>query len=71
MRDRKNKRTISQARQPMKQGHSDDKSKEIVDEGIDGLVRERSPRHVRDRLQFVIYEQLGGHHHKSCVAIYE
>jgi len=55
----------------MKQGHSDDKSKEIVDEGIDGLVRERSPRHVRDRLQFVIYEQLGGHHHKSCVAIYE
>ncbi len=46
---------------PVSRGHGDNESKQIVDEGVEGLVHEGAPGQVGDRLQLVVDEQLGQH----------
>ena len=50
----------------MKPRHRNNESKEVINESVQCLVHQRPPRHVRDRLQFVINEELGCHHDKTC-----
>lgn len=45
--------------------HGNDESKEVVNEGIECFVHERSPRQSFDRLQSVVYEQLRKHKQES------
>ena len=52
----------------MQKRHADDKRKEVVDDGVEGLVHERLPRHVRHGPQLVVDEQLRRHHHKAWPA---
>lgn len=49
----------------MEQGHLDDKGKEIVDKGVQGLVDKHSPWHMSDRFEFVIDEELRCHHYET------
>ena len=49
----------------MSSWHSDDECKEVIDEGVEGLVHERPPGQVSHRLQLVVDEQLRQHEQKS------
>ena len=56
--------TISEAANTIQCGHLNDKGKEVIDEGVEGLVSEHTPWKVSHRLQLVVDEQLRGHHDK-------
>lgn len=45
---------VSEASDSVHQGHADDEGKQVVDERVDELVGEHSPRQVRHRLQLVV-----------------
>ncbi len=45
--------------------HFDDEAEEVVDEGVEGLVRQHSPRQVRDRLELVVEVELRAHQNES------
>ena len=52
----------------MSRWHRDDESKQIVDEGVEGLVHEGTPGQVGDGLKLVVDEQLGQHEQEAeCV----
>lgn len=49
----------------MSRWHRDDESKQIVDEGVEGLVHEGTPGQVGDGLKLVVDEQLGQHEQEA------
>lgn len=61
------KPTISKAAQAIHRGHFDDKSKDVINESVETLVRHHTPRQVSYGLQFVVDEQLRSHHYKTCL----
>mmetsp|Transcript_68515 Transcript_68515/g.161054 ORF Transcript_68515/g.161054 Transcript_68515/m.161054 type:complete len:272 (-) Transcript_68515:327-1142(-) len=46
-------------------GHGDHKRKQVVDDRVQKLVHHGTPRHVCHRLEFVIDEELRGHHDET------
>ena len=58
--------TISETADAVQCRHLDDESKQVVDECVEGLVAEHAPRQMGHRLEFVVDEQLGGHHDEAC-----
>ena len=55
---------VAEAGEAVHQGHLDDKSEEVVDERVEGLVDHGLPGQVRDGLELVVDEQLRRHHHE-------
>jgi len=63
--------TISEAADPVKHWHLDDKCKQIVNESVESLVGQHAPRQVSNRLQLIVDEQLWSHCNEPCTqAIY-
>lgn len=52
---------VPQAADPVHNRHLDDKGKQVVDEGVEGLVGEHAPGQVGHRLELVVDEELGCH----------
>ena len=50
---------------PVHGGHLDDEGKDVVNEGVQCLVGHHPPRQMSHRLQFVVDEQLWGHHDEA------
>lgn len=57
--------TISKASDAIHRRHLDHECEEIIDERIQRFVRHHAPRQMRDRLEFVIDEQLRSHHDET------
>jgi hypothetical protein len=57
-------RTITEAGNPVKGGHADDKREEIVNERVECLVHKGLPWHVCHTLQLVVDKQLRRHHNE-------
>ena len=58
--------TVSEATDAVQRRHLDDEGKQVVNECVQGFVAEHAPRQMGHRLEFVIDEQLGGHHDEAC-----
>ena len=56
---------ISEASNSIHSWHLDDKSKNVINKGIQSLVSHHSPWQMSDGFQLVIDEQLGGHHDEA------
>ena len=50
---------------PMHRGHLDDESEEVIHEGVERLVHECLPRHVRRALELIVDEELRRHHNET------
>ena len=62
---REDRPTISEAAQSVQCRHLDHKCKQVIDEGVESLVRHHTPRQVGHRLEFVVDKQLWGHHDET------
>jgi len=51
---------VAEHRQPVQQRHLDDKREQVVDDGVQELVRHLAPGQVRHALQLVVQVQLRG-----------
>ena len=51
----------------MKPWHGDDECEQVVNEGIQSSIYERSPGKVFDTLVLVVEEELRRHHHEACI----
>ena len=58
--------TVTETPDTIEGRHLDDEGKQVVNEGVESLVAEHAPREVSNRLEFVVDEQLGGHHDEAC-----
>jgi hypothetical protein len=56
---------VPEASDPVHGWHLDDEGEDVVDEGVQGLVRQHAPRKVCHGLQLVVDEQLRRHHNES------
>ena len=61
--------TISETSNPVQSWHFDDKSEQVVNEGIKRLVSHHAPRKVSYWLQFIVDEKLRRHHNKTYTNI--
>lgn len=50
----------------MQHWHFDNKRKEVIYDSVEKFVGHLSPGQMSYRLEFVVYEQLGAHHNKTC-----
>lgn len=53
--------TIPQAANPVHNRHLDDKSEQVINESVEGLVGEHSPGQMGHRLELVVDEELRCH----------
>ncbi len=58
-------RTVSEASESIERWHFDDEGEQIVDEGVQSLIRQHPPRKMRNGLEFVVDEQLWSHHDET------
>lgn len=58
--------TVPQAADPVHNRHLDDKGKQVIDEGVEGLVGEHAPGQVGYGLELVVDEELGCHGDEAC-----
>lgn len=57
--------TISETAKSIQCWHFDDKRKDVINESVESLVGEHSPREVGYRFEFVVDEELWGHHDET------
>ncbi len=57
--------TVPKASDPVERRRLDHKGKQVVDEGIQGLVSQHSPWEVGNRLELVVDEQLWRHRNEA------
>ena len=58
--------TITETAKSIEKRHPDHERKQVVDERVQSLVRQHSPRQMCHRLEFVVDKELWRHHYETC-----